>query len=240
MLPSGSGVQLGGQGWHIQIANTGNNKTGTKLPAGIQVSLYSGATTQTSGTGFLPGSTLNAYLFSTRVLLGTAIVKADGKFTLNYLIKSNTALGNHVLQFEGTGSNGKSRTAAVGLRVTKQKGNNLIPLTTIHYALNISDLNAANRAVLNSIVTAKVASEYKVIWVYSYTDSQTGVNNLALSKFRAVKVVAYLHAKFPKLELKYKLFIIKYKFFGPANPVNNAHTQAAYAQNRRSEIYGQK
>ncbi len=109
----------------------------------------------------------------------------------------------------------------------------LTPLSTIYYDLNVSDLSATNRAKLDAVATTQIANNYKVIWIYGYTDIQTGVNNQVLSKFRATKVIAYLHKLLPKL-------VIKYKFFGPANPVNKAHTQAAYAQNRRSEILGRE
>lgn len=135
------------------------------------------------------------------------------------------------MQVEGTAYDGKFRTAAVGLQVITKPSSGLVELSNIYYALNVSDLNAANRAKLDAVAKTQIANNYSAIWIYGYTDIQTGVNNSVLSKFRALKVIAYLHKLLPKL-------VIKYKYFGPANPLNPAHTEAAFAQNRRSEILG--
>ena len=148
-------------------------------------------------------------------------------------MKATTSLGHHVLQVEGTSWDGKFRTAAVGLTVINKPLGNRLPVSMIFYALNVSDLSAANKAKLDAVIKTQIANNFRKIWIYGYTDIQTGVDNQVLSALRAKKVVAYLRARLPHV-------VIEYKYFAPANPRNPAHTQAAYAQNRRSEIFGQR
>ena len=231
LLNGGAGVQLKAAKWKIKITSDKKSVYGIKLPVGIKVYLIRGVNGTTSGDGFKPGTIARVYLYSTRIFLGQATVKADGTFSAHFPVSAKTTLGYHVMQVEGTAYDGKFRTAAVGLQVLSRPANGLVELSNIYYDLNVSDLNAANRAKLDAVATTQIANNYSEIWIYGYTDIQTGVNNQVLSKLRAVKVIAYLHKLLPKL-------LIKYKFFGPANPLNPAKTQAAFAQNRRSEILG--
>jgi len=231
LLQGGRGVQIAAKNWTIGIASDKKSVYGIQLPTKVQVYLIRGINATTSGTGFMPGTIAKVYLYSTRVYLGEAIVQADGSFEAHFPVTAKTTLGHHVMQVEGTAYDGKFRTAAVGLQVIERPTTGLVPLANIYYDLNISDLGAANRAKLTAVAKTDIANNYREIWIYGYTDIQTGVNNIVLSKFRALKVIAYLHKLLPKL-------IITYKYFGPANPYNKAHTQTAFAENRRSEILG--
>ena len=67
---------------------------------------------------------------------------------------------------------------------------------------------------------------YNSIWLYGFTDAQTGVDNVALSKARALKAKAYLQKILPKMS-------IHVKYFAAGNPVDGAPSKAAYAKNRR-------
>jgi len=231
LLQGGTGIKISAKNWFIEIASDKKSVYGIQLPTKIQVYLIRGVNATTSGVGFMPGTIAKVYLYSTRVYLGEATVQADGSFAAHFPVTATTTLGHHVMQVEGTAYDGKFRTAAVGLQVIERPSTGLVPLANIYYDLNISDLSAANRAKLTAVARTDIANNYREIWIYGYTDIQTGVNNIVLSKFRALKVIAYLHKLLPKL-------IITYKFFGPANPHNKAHTQAAFAENRRSEILG--
>jgi outer membrane protein OmpA-like peptidoglycan-associated protein len=193
--------------------------------------LIRGVNATTSGNGFLPGTLAKVYLYSTRILLGEATVQADGTFAAHFPVNAQTTLGHHIMQVEGTAFDGKFRAAAVGLQVIDRPTIGLVHLANIYYNLNVSDLSKANNAKLDAVAKTEIKNNYRQIWIYGYTDIQTGVNNTVLSKMRALKVIRYLHKLLPKL-------IVTYKFFGPANPLNRAKTQLAYAQNRRTEILG--
>ena len=233
LLDGGAGVELSTKTWQIGIQSDKKSVYGIKLPTKIKVYLIRGVNATTSGDGFMAGTIANVYLYSTRTFLGKALVRADGTFAATFPVKATTSLGHHVLQVEGTSWDGKFRTAAVGLTVINKPLGNRLPVSMIFYALNVSDLSAANKAKLDAVIKTQIANNFRKIWIYGYTDIQTGVDNQVLSALRAKKVVAYLRARLPHV-------VIEYKYFAPANPRNPAHTQAAYAQNRRSEIFGQR
>jgi outer membrane protein OmpA-like peptidoglycan-associated protein len=231
LIQGGGGVQISAKDWMIQIASDKKEVYGIELPTKIQVFLIRGVNATTSGNGFLPGTLAKVYLYSTRILLGEATVQADGTFAAHFPVNAQTTLGHHIMQVEGTAFDGKFRAAAVGLQVIDRPTIGLVHLANIYYNLNVSDLSKANNAKLDAVAKTEIKNNYRQIWIYGYTDIQTGVNNTVLSKMRALKVIRYLHKLLPKL-------IVTYKFFGPANPLNRAKTQLAYAQNRRTEILG--
>ena len=232
LLQGGTGVQLSAKNWMIQIASDKKSVYGIKLPTKIQVYLIRGVNATTNGTGFMPGTVARVYLYSTRLYLGEATVLADGTFAAHFPVSAATTLGYHVMQVEGTSYDGQPRTAAVGLQVINKPATGLVQLGSILYDLNISKLNATNIAKVAAAIATISAGNFKKIWIYGYTDRQTGVNNQALSRLRSKQIADLLNAILPKA-------IVGFKYFGPANPKDPAHTQAAYAQNRRSEIWGQ-
>jgi len=232
LLQGGTGVQLSAKNWMIQIASDKKSVYGIKLPTKIQVYLIRGVNATTNGTGFMPGTIARVYLYSTRLFLGQATVLADGTFAAHFPVSAETTLGYHVMQVEGTSYDGQPRTAAVGLQVINKPSTGLVQLGSILYDLNVSKLNATNITKLAAVISTISAGDFKKIWIYGYTDRQTGVNNQALSRLRSKQIADLLNSILPRA-------IVGFKYFGPANPKNPAHTQAAYAQNRRSEIWGQ-
>ena len=231
LLQGGTGVEISAKNWKLQIASDQKQVYGIELPTKIQVFLIRGINATTSGSGFLPGTIARVYLYSTRVFLGEATVQADGTFAAHFPVNARTTLGHHIMQVEGTAFDGKFRTAAVGLQVIDRPTSGLVHLANIYYDLNVSDLSKSNNTKLDAVTTTEIKNNYRQIWIYGYTDVQPGVNNTVLSKIRALKVIRYLHKLLPKL-------IVTYKFFGPANPLNPARTQVAFAENRRTEILG--
>ena len=233
ILNGGTGIQVATKTWKIGIQSDKKVVEGIQVPSKLKVYLIRGVNATTSGDGFMPGTIANVYLYSTKLFLGKALVRPDGTFAATFPVSAKTTLGHHVMQVEGTSYDGKFRTAAVGLTVIDLPLGKQVPISMIFYDLNVSDLNATNRAKLDKVSAKQIVGHFRKIWIFGYTDIQTGVDNQALSAARAKKVTDYLHKKLPKVQ-------IVFKYFGPANPRNPAHTQAAYAQNRRSEILGQR
>ena len=233
ILNGGTGIRVSTKTWKIGIQSDKKVVEGIQVPSKLKVYLIRGVNATTDGDGFMPGTIANVYLYSTRIFLGKALVRPDGTFAATFPVSAKTTLGHHVMQVEGTSYDGKFRTAAVGLTVIDLPLGKQVPISMIFYDLNVSDLNATNRAKLDTVAAKQIAGHYRKIWIFGYTDIQTGVDNQALSAARAKKVTEYLHKKLPKVQ-------VVFKYFGPASPRNPAHTQAAYAQNRRSEILGQR
>ena len=232
IIQGGTGVKLSANNWSIQIASDKKEVYGVQLPSKIQVYLIRGVNATTSGYGFLPGSIARVYLFSTGVFLGQAVVQSDGSFSAHFPVSAQTTLGHHVMQVEGTAYDGQPRTAAVGLQVIDRPANGLVNLGTIFYGLNISNLTPTNVAKVAAAMETAEADGFSKIWIYGFTDRQTGVNNEVLSKLRSSKIADLINSILPTS-------IVGFKYFGPANPKDKANTQAAYAKNRRSEIWGQ-
>lgn len=67
--------------------------------------------------GFRPGSTVEAWLFSTPVLMGTAKVDADGSVVGNFSIPRNAPEGAHRIAIVARTKDGKPATLTVGVMV---------------------------------------------------------------------------------------------------------------------------
>ena len=232
LLPNGNGVEVAGKDWKIQISSDKKSVYGIALPSSIKIFLIRGVNATTSGSGFLPGTIAKVYLFSTGIYLGQALVGPDGSFSTTFPVAAATTLGYHVMQVEGTSYDNKKRTASVGLEVINKPAKGLVYLGTIYYGLDVSILTPTNIAKLAAIFTTIQNNGYKKIWIYGYTDIQTGVDNKLLSKHRSIRIAEMLNAILPQS-------IVGFKYFGPANPKDKAKTEAAFAKNRRSEIWGQ-
>ncbi len=69
------------------------------------------------GSGFLPGSTAEVWIFSTATFLGTALVAPDGTFEGAFPIDRMLDAGTHTLQLNGIGPDATVRSTALGVRI---------------------------------------------------------------------------------------------------------------------------
>jgi hypothetical protein len=81
------------------------------------VRLNSGDTVRIKLAGFKPGTQMEAWLFSTPVLLGTSKVGADGAVTGSFTIPKNAPEGAHRVVIVAQTIDGKPATLAVGINV---------------------------------------------------------------------------------------------------------------------------
>jgi hypothetical protein len=81
------------------------------------VRLRPGDTVRIKLAGFEPGSEVEAWLFSTPVLMGTAKVQADGSVTGNFVIPKNAPAGAHRIAIVAKTTDGKDATLTVGVKV---------------------------------------------------------------------------------------------------------------------------
>jgi hypothetical protein len=81
------------------------------------VRLNSGDTVRIKLAGFKPGTQMEAWLFSTPVLLGTSKVGADGAVTGSFTIPKNAPKGAHRVVIVAQTIDGKPATLAVGINV---------------------------------------------------------------------------------------------------------------------------
>jgi len=97
----------------------GLNKDGgnTALDAEGNVRLKPGDVVRIKLAGFDPGSTVEAWLFSTPQLMGSAKVGPDGVVVGNFVIPKNVSQGSHRIAIVAQTVDGKPATLAVGIKV---------------------------------------------------------------------------------------------------------------------------
>jgi outer membrane protein OmpA-like peptidoglycan-associated protein len=103
-------------------------------------------------------------------------------------------------------------------------------ISTVQFSLNTYYLNAAAKATLQKVAAIIMQSPNKVVLIYGNTDIQTGVDNVWLSHQRAISAFTYI-----RTFLRGKT--IKLGWFAATKPAVAGKTQAAYAKNRRVEIW---
>jgi hypothetical protein len=81
------------------------------------VRLRTGDTVRIKLAGFEPGSIMEAWLFSTPVLLGTTKVGADGTITATFTIPEDASSGSHRVVIVARTTDGEPATLAVGINV---------------------------------------------------------------------------------------------------------------------------
>lgn len=103
-------------------------------------------------------------------------------------------------------------------------------VAAIGFALNSYVLSAEVKKEITKIAAELNSNSSRMVLIYGNTDSQQGVDNVKLSKQRALAVRAYLS---PLLKEKR----ITIGWFAATRPVVKGNTQAAHAKNRRVEIW---
>lgn len=134
-----AGVRIGDKSQKAQVSRINNQLVVTAGPlraefgamnAGGAVSaldldgnirLKSGDTVRVKLSGFEPGSTVEAWLFSTPQLMGTAKVGADGSVVGLFTIPENVPAGSHRIAVVARTNDGKPATLTVGIKVGEWK-----------------------------------------------------------------------------------------------------------------------
>ncbi|MFI2754173.1 LPXTG cell wall anchor domain-containing protein [Cellulomonas sp. P22] len=80
------------------------------------------------GTGFMPGSRVDLWIFSTPHLLGEAVVGADGTFSARFTLPAGVVAGDHTVQLNGTAPDGSLRSLMAGV-VVQSVGSSRLPAT---------------------------------------------------------------------------------------------------------------
>ena len=144
---SGSWTEIGGEGWSVKVSGT------TKGAEPKAVKMERDKLFEVRGSGFMPGTRAEVWLFSTPVLLGTVDILEDGTFISEFLPSTNfVPVGNHTLQIQGVGVDGFVRAANLGVEMADQE---LQTATQANWmVLMIFGLAAAAFVVLVGVVLA--------------------------------------------------------------------------------------
>ena len=99
------------------IGGVNENGSAMSLDSDGNVRLRPGDVVRIKLAGFKPGSTVEAWLFSTPVLMGTSVVSVDGSVTGNFVVPKNASQGAHRIAVVAKAVDGKPTTFTVGVAV---------------------------------------------------------------------------------------------------------------------------
>ena len=99
------------------IGGINENGSAMSLDSDGNVRLRPGDVVRIKLAGFKPGSTVEAWLFSTPVLMGASLVGVDGSVTGNFVVPKNASQGAHRIAVVAKAVDGKPTTFTVGVAV---------------------------------------------------------------------------------------------------------------------------
>jgi len=107
-----------GDGWSMAV-NVNSDQGGVEpAEGGALLKLVRNETALVSGSGFMPGTRADVWLFSDPTLLGTVTIDENGEFTGEVNIDPNMIpVGDHTLQLQGVGEDGYVKAANMGVLV---------------------------------------------------------------------------------------------------------------------------
>jgi len=141
------GWQMTGPGFQWQMQIPAGDTPGSSQ--GV-VTLVRDREVEVSGTGFLPGSLVDVWLFSKPTFLGTVKVGANGSFEGSLKVPASMPIGGHTLQANGLTPDNEVRSLNLGVQVA---GLPRLPVTgsddagAVRYALVATLLGAATLAM---------------------------------------------------------------------------------------------
>jgi hypothetical protein len=107
-----------GEGWSMAV-NLGSSGEVEPSGDGAVLKFVRNQEAVVSGSGFMPGTRADIWLFSNPVLLGTVIIGDDGSFQGSVNIDAFVVpVGEHTLQLQGVGIDGYILAANLGVEVS--------------------------------------------------------------------------------------------------------------------------
>jgi hypothetical protein len=119
VIPNEKQTIIEGNGWSMGITldSSGSSVSETEDGNGL-LELIRDDTATVSGSGFMPGTRADVWLFSEPTILGTVEIDENGEFTGVVSIEGQViATGEHTLQIQGVGEDGYVRAANLGVLV---------------------------------------------------------------------------------------------------------------------------
>lgn len=116
-IPDQKQATIEGDGWSMAVGVEGDGGVASG-EGGAVVTFVRDQGAAVSGTGFMPGTRADVWLFSDPTLLGTVEIDENGEFNGVVNIDGNVVtVGEHTLQLQGVGEDGFVRAANLGVSV---------------------------------------------------------------------------------------------------------------------------
>jgi hypothetical protein len=118
-LPEDKRAVVEGDGWQMAVNISGDNGGVTpSSEGGAVLELVRDEPAVVSGSGFMPFTRADVWLFSDPTLLGTVDIDENGEFNGEVNVDGNVvAVGEHTLQLQGVGEDGYVRAANLGVLI---------------------------------------------------------------------------------------------------------------------------
>lgn len=114
---SGSSVTVSGEGFSLTLAALTSDRAALSSTDGTSLQLSAGGQLGVAFDGLQRGSSLDGWLFSDPVLLGTAPATSAGDGDATWPVPDDTATGTHTVQINGTLADERSVTFNLGIDV---------------------------------------------------------------------------------------------------------------------------
>lgn len=123
-VPDNKQTVIDGGDWTMQITAEGEGSAVQETPdGGVIVEFIRDQSAQISGSGFMPLTRADVWLFSEPTLLGSVDIDENGEFNGTVNVDGRVVtVGEHTLQLQGVGEDGYTRSANLGVVVNDAEG----------------------------------------------------------------------------------------------------------------------
>jgi hypothetical protein len=105
--------------WQLTIEPT-NETQAMPLQADGVLETWSGQNISVAGESYMRRTTVNIYMMSTPILVGSVTTDSAGSFSTNFMIPTSMNLGTHTIQVIGTNPGNELSQASVGVLVVEE------------------------------------------------------------------------------------------------------------------------
>ena len=189
-----TGLHLQGSGWSLDLIGRDRRGTNAELDAAGNIVFREGHQAYTSGTGFKPNSTVNVYIFSTPILIGTVQTDKAGSFEGQFALPSGLEAGAHTVQVDGFAPDSSVRTANMPVLYATPKANTA--KLSVYFTPDSAKLTKATVSALKLFVAGIPAAAEDLVSVtkgYVYPFGNRG-HNIYISTARANAITKALKA----------------------------------------------
>jgi len=189
-----TGLHMQGSGWSLDLIGRDRRGTNVELDAAGNIVFREGHQAYTSGTGFKPNSTVNVYIFSTPILIGTVQTDSVGSFEGQFALPSGLEAGAHTVQVDGFAPDGSVRTANMPVLYATPKANTA--KLSVYFTPDSAKLTKATVSALKLFVAGIPAAAEDLVSVtkgYVYPFGNRG-HNIYISTARANAITKALKA----------------------------------------------
>jgi hypothetical protein len=112
-------VESAAGGFAIELSAAAADGTALPVDPDGTLVLVGDGRVEVAGTSFLPGSTVEAWIFSQPTFLGTTLVRADGSFAAVFTLDGSIPPGDHTIQLNALTTDSTVRSVSLGVRVSE-------------------------------------------------------------------------------------------------------------------------